>query len=111
VFVVKPLTVIVPDPACESVPVIPPGEDVAIYDVIGELPELLGAVNETVAVVDPVDVAVPIVGALGGDDEDVVVELLSALYALSPTEFVALTLNVYEVPAVNPVILIVPEPD
>jgi hypothetical protein len=27
---VKPVTVIVPEPACETVPVIPPGEDVAV---------------------------------------------------------------------------------
>jgi hypothetical protein len=27
---VKPVTVIVPEPACETVPVMPPGEDVAV---------------------------------------------------------------------------------
>jgi hypothetical protein len=30
VLVVKPETVMVPEPACESVPVIPPGLDVAV---------------------------------------------------------------------------------
>jgi hypothetical protein len=49
------------------VPVIPPGLDVAVYDVIGEPPLLAGAVNETVAVVAEVAVAVPIVGAPGAD--------------------------------------------
>jgi hypothetical protein len=55
----------VPEPACESVPVIPPGLDVAVYEVIAVPPLLAGAVNATVAVVDPVAVAVPIVGAPG----------------------------------------------
>jgi hypothetical protein len=65
--VVKPLTVMVPEPDCDTVPVIPPGEDTAVYDVIGcaEVSVLVGAVYVTVAVVEPVDVAVPIVGALG----------------------------------------------
>jgi hypothetical protein len=52
------------------VPVIPLGLDVAVYDVIGEPPLFAGAVYETVAVVDPVAVAVPIVGALGTDAAD-----------------------------------------
>lgn len=30
VFCVRPDTVIVPEPACDSVPVIPPGEEVAV---------------------------------------------------------------------------------
>jgi hypothetical protein len=47
------------------VPVIPPGEDVAVYNVIVAPPLLAGAVYATVAVVDPVAVAVPIVGAPG----------------------------------------------
>lgn len=62
---VKPLIEIVPEPAWESVPVIPPGEEVAVYEVIAEPPLLIGAVKETVAVVVPVEVAVPIVGAPG----------------------------------------------
>jgi hypothetical protein len=36
--------------------------------------------------------------------------LLTALLALAPAEFVAVTVNVYVVPAVNPVTSIVPEP-
>lgn len=44
--------------------VMPPGLDVAVYDVIAEPPSLAGAVNATEAVV-PEMVAVPIVGAPG----------------------------------------------
>ena len=47
-------------------PVIPPGLDVAVYDVITEPPLSPGAVNETVAVVEVTAVADPIVGAPGG---------------------------------------------
>ena len=45
-------------------PVIPPGLDVAVYEVIGEPPLLAGAVNGTLAV-EPLVVTVPIVGAPG----------------------------------------------
>ena len=62
---VKPLTEIVPEPAPVKVPVPPAGQEVATYLVIGVPPLLLGAVKVTVAVVAPVTVAVPIVGALG----------------------------------------------
>jgi hypothetical protein len=62
---VNPVTVIVPDPAWLSVPVIPPGEEVAVYEVIATPPLNPGAVNATVALVVPVAVAVPIVGAPG----------------------------------------------
>jgi hypothetical protein len=44
--------------------VIPPGLEVAVYDVIAAPPSLAGAVNATLAVV-PETVAVPIVGAPG----------------------------------------------
>jgi hypothetical protein len=106
--VVKPVTVIVPEPACESVPVTPPGDDVAVYEVIVCPPLLAGAVKATVAVVDPVVVAVPIVGAPGTDH--VVMLLDAAELAPVPTLFVALTTNVYAVPVVRPVTVIVPEP-
>ena len=45
-------------------PVSPPGEEVAVYE-IEPAPKSVGAVNATVAVLDPVAVAVPIVGAPG----------------------------------------------
>ena len=48
-------------------PVIPEGEEVAVYEVITDPPLLAGAVYATVAVVSPVAVAVPIVGAPGTD--------------------------------------------
>jgi hypothetical protein len=65
VFGVNPFTVIVPEPACDNVPVIPPGDEVAVYEEIGAPPFEVGAVKATVAEVVPVTVAVPIVGAPG----------------------------------------------
>jgi hypothetical protein len=62
---VRPDTVIVPEPEVARLPVIPPGLDVAVYSVIGTPPSDTGAVYETVAVVAPIAVAVPIVGAPG----------------------------------------------
>ena len=62
---VRPVTEIVPEPACESVAVIPPGVETAVYDVIGRPPLFVGAVNETSALVGPVATAEPIVGAPG----------------------------------------------
>jgi hypothetical protein len=60
---VSPVTVIGDAP----VPVMLPGEDVAVYAVIAALPVSEGAVYATVAVPDPAApaVAVPIVGAPG----------------------------------------------
>ena len=54
-----------PLPAWEIDPVIPPGEEVAVYEVIVAPPSDAGAVNETFAVVALVDVAVTEVGASG----------------------------------------------
>ena len=54
-----------PLPACEIVPVTPPGEEVAVYEVIAAPPSEVGAVKETFAVVAPVEVAVTEVGAPG----------------------------------------------
>ena len=62
---VNPVIAIVPLPACEIDPVIPPGEEVAVYEVIAAPPTDTGAVKETLAVVAPVDVAVTEVGASG----------------------------------------------
>ena len=56
---------IVPEPACVTVPVLPPGEEVAVYEVTVAPPSEPGAVKPIVAVVDPVAVAVPIVGTPG----------------------------------------------
>jgi hypothetical protein len=41
---VKPETVIVPEPACDKVPVMLPGVDIAVYEVIVDPPLLAGAV-------------------------------------------------------------------
>jgi hypothetical protein len=65
-------------------------------------------VYATVAVVFPVAVAVPIVGAPG--TVAVVTLLEAALGALVPAEFVAVTVNVYAVLAVKPLTVTVPEP-
>jgi hypothetical protein len=61
---VKPVTLIVPEPDCEMVAVIPPGDDVAVYEVIAEPPSS-GASKVTSAEVGPVDIAVTEVGAPG----------------------------------------------
>jgi hypothetical protein len=58
---VNPVTVIGLD---EPVPVIPPGLDVTVYDVMVAPPLLTGAVNATEALASPA-VAVPMVGAPG----------------------------------------------
>ena len=62
---VNPVIAIVPLPACEIDPVTPPGDEVAVYEVIVAPPVDAGAVNETFAVVAPVAVAVIEVGAPG----------------------------------------------
>jgi hypothetical protein len=68
---------------------------------------LAGAVKGIVPVV-PDLVGVPIVGAPGAVNG--VMLLLALLAELVPTELVAVTVNVYAVPRVNPGTLIVPEP-
>jgi hypothetical protein len=73
------------------VPVIPPGDDVAVYNVIVAPPLLAGAVYATVAVVEPVAVAVPIVGAPGTTAATVAVVLELAVTPDGATELVALT--------------------
>ena len=77
---------IVPEPACVKVSVTPPGEEVAVYEVIVAPPLEPGAVKATVAVVDPVAVAVPTVGA-PGTTATVVNETIEPL--VTPLVFVA----------------------
>lgn len=89
---VKPVIAIVPLPACEIDPVIPPGDEVAVYEVIVAPPLEVGAVNETFAVVAPVDVAVTDVGELGAPT--VVAELEALEAAEVPAELVAVTVKV-----------------
>jgi hypothetical protein len=79
------------------VPVIPLGDDVAVYDVIVAPPLLAGAVNATVAVVEPVAVAVPIVGAPGTVAATEAVEF--ELADTAATEFVAVTTHRIVLPA------------
>ena len=70
-----------------------PGEDVAVYCVIGYQPFEDGISNVTVAVVVPVFVAVPIIGA-SGTVASVVIELLGSEALEVPSPFVAVTVNV-----------------
>jgi len=76
----------------DPVPVILPGEDVAVYPVIVLPPVLAGAVNVTCTAPLPDLVAVPIVGAPGTVYG--VAELLAELAELVPAAFVAVTVNV-----------------
>ena len=64
----SPVIAIVPLPACEIDPMKPPGEEVAVYEVIAAPPFDAGAVKETFAVVAPVAVATTDVGAPGAVD-------------------------------------------
>jgi hypothetical protein len=99
---VRPVTVIEAHGAAH-VPVKPPGEDVAVYDVIAEPPLLAGAANVTLACAFPA-VAVPMVGAPG-----IVagVTLFDAADAGPvPSALVAVTAKVYAVPFASPVTVI-----
>jgi hypothetical protein len=85
----------VPLPACEIDPVTPPGDEVAVYEVIAAPPSDAGAVNETFAVVAPVDVAVTDVGAPGAVvGDDVVIELDGLDGDEVPNILVAVTVKV-----------------
>jgi hypothetical protein len=89
------------------VPVKPPGLDVAVYVTPPE--PALPAVYVTVAEASPAE-AVPIVGALGLIPG---VCAFDAAEVAEPYAFVAVTVKVYEVPAVRPVTVIgeAPEPE
>jgi hypothetical protein len=82
-----------------EVPVIPPGDEVAVKVEIAA-PPVAAAVNGTEAVV-PERVTVPIVGAR--DIVVAVIELEALELEESPTAFVALTTNVYAVSDCKPV--------
>ena len=81
----------------------PPVLEETVYIVIGELPSLAGALKVMVAWPLPA-VAVPIVGAPGTVAGTI--ELLGLEAMLVPTLLVAVTVNVYVVPLVNPVTVI-----
>lgn len=79
-----------------------PGVDIAVYPVIGEPPVSAGGVNDTEADCDDIYyTATTFVGAPGTPDG--VTELDGADSGPLPMAFVACTVNVYEVPFVNPV--------
>lgn len=106
---VSPVTVTVPEPDWETVPVIPPNSEVAKYCVIDEPPLDTGAVKATVTEVDPVTVTAPMAGAPGANAGTIEPDSPDA--AEVPTAFLAVTLNLYEVPVVNRVTRMLPEPD
>ena len=89
-------------------PVLAPVFEVAVYVVIAEPPLDAGAVNATVADVGPAAATAPIPGTPGGPR--MVTGADGADGAEVPAAFVAVTVNVYGVPAVSPVTVIVPEP-
>jgi len=82
----------VPPVACVSICVIPPGVDVALYEVIAEPPFEAGAAKLTVALRLPVAVATTEVGEDGAPTVVVELEALDATEV--PAEFVAVTVNV-----------------
>jgi hypothetical protein len=93
----------------ESLPlaVIPPGLEVTVYPVIAEPPVEAGAVNVTVASPLPrtAETLVGAPGVVAGTTELLVPEEI-----LVPFAFVAVTVKVYVVPLVRPVIVIGDEP-
>ena len=107
----------VPEPAWLSDPVMLPGDDVAVYEVIVAPPSEAGAVYVTVTVVDPVAVAVPIVGALGTvaaakEDETVIVVVPVALVeVVAVIVYVAEADVAEEVPLITPVLVFKESPD
>jgi hypothetical protein len=90
--VVSPVTLMTPESAWYTTPVIPPGFDVAVYRVIAKAPLDAGAVKATVAVVGPVAVTAPIPGAGGTPCGVTDVEALDETEV--PAEFVAVTVKV-----------------
>jgi hypothetical protein len=90
----------------EDVPVAvrPLGFDVTVYPVIAVPPFAMGAVNGTVIDVALAIVGVPIVGASGTTFGVIDVEADDGVEL--PRALVATTVNVYAVPAVNPVTVI-----
>ena len=83
------------------VQVFEPGEDVTVYPVTDAPPFSTGAVQDTTDETFAVDVAETAVGAPGTVAGTAAAEAVEA--AEVPEAFVAVTLNVYEVPLVRPV--------
>jgi hypothetical protein len=97
---VRPVTVM-GDPA--ELALMPPGFDVAVYEVIDEPPSDAGGAKVTVACALPA-VAVPMTGAPGTPGGATGVTLFDAAEGgPAPNAFVAVTVKVYEVPFARPV--------
>jgi hypothetical protein len=88
----KPSKLKVPPVACVRVRVIPPGFEVAVYEVTAEPPFEAGGPKLTVALRLPVAVATTEVGEDGAPTVVVELEALDATEV--PAEFVAVTVNV-----------------
>ena len=101
VFAVSPTTVIVPEPDWDAVPALAPVFEVAVYVVIAEPPLDAGAVNATVADVDPAAATAPMTGAPGTVSGVTDADAPDAPEV--PPVFVAAAVNVYAVPFVRPV--------
>jgi hypothetical protein len=82
------------------VAVLPPGDAVTVYEVIGAPPSDTGAANVTVALASPADAVTP-VGAPGAVGAGVTAPE-GAEAELVPTALVAVTVNVYGVPFWSP---------
>jgi hypothetical protein len=93
---VRPVTLQVSAPVV--VHVLPPGEDVTVYPVIGVPPFAAGASHETITFVSPETPVTP-VGAPGTTSG---VTGFDATTGESPAAFVAFTEKVYDVPLVRP---------
>ncbi len=73
----RPSKLKVPPVACVSVCVIPPGVEVAVYEVIAEPPFEAGAAKLTVALRLPVAVATTEIGAVGAETQPEIVKFPS----------------------------------
>ena len=93
---VNPETVIVPDPLCDTVPVKPPGLEVAVYRVISDPPLDGGAVNgtdaEVVSSVTDATLTVPTVGEPGTVTTTTLFDAADTVEV--PMALVAVTVNV-----------------
>ena len=88
----RPSKVKVPPVACVRVFVMPPGVDVAVYEVTAEPLFEAGAAKLTVALRLPVAVATNVVGAVGAPTVVIEIEALEATEV--PAELVAVTVKV-----------------
>ena len=85
------------------------GEDVTVYDSMAAPPSLVEPVNEILIELGATALAVPIIGADGAVGTNVETAAESVEGSENPALFLAVTLNLYEVPCAKPVIVLVSE--